>query len=433
MINLYTKQWRIKLQANLEGNIVETPRFDRIRKFNLYYLAFVSFVVGYGRIFSLDWLSFGKHPENILPIPVLLTLYLAVYERGYKWPITYREKVFAVYALFISLMPLWGLYLDTSLVALKEFWAAAAFGILVMYNVRDETEIRLLVFSFLAGVLFKSIIYNVDFFIISEQIRDIFMQKCGAADFFLAPIAICLSLFFYWADGIIKKTLLFIAFLLLCFMIVKVDSRGSLVALFFAITVFSMVFNSKIIYVLVFIVLIVGSLIYFSPNSHLSNMIHSIKWNDHSLQVRIQENYPAAIAIYKDHNLIWGTGSGSFPRIASSEPKYRSILKNQEPTHSHNLFLQALVTQGILGFSMYLFFIFQITSMSLQTFFKSPTSTFTKAVGCAGFIWIVSLATSGLVNHEFHNSRFNMGVAMMITVIVLSYYTAILNKRKVED
>lgn len=421
------------MQANLEGNIVEAPRFDRIRKFNLYYLTFVSFVVGYGRIFSLDWLSFGKHPENILPIPVLLTLYLAVYERGYKWPITYREKVFIAYALFISLMPLWGLYLDTSLVALKEFWAAAAFGILIMYNVRDETEIRLLLFSFLVGVLFKSIIYYADFFVTRNWLKTIFVQKYGAADFLLAPMAICLGLFFYWANGFIKKTLLFIAFFLLFFAIIKTDSRSSLVAIFFAITIFSIVFNRKFAFMTGLLTLIVAAFIYFSPNSHLSKMIFSLKLEDRALQIRIQEIYPAAIAIYKDHNPILGTGSGSFARIASSETKYRSIIKSEAPTHSHNLFLQALITQGILGFSMYLFFIFQITSMSLQTFFKSSTSTFTKAMGCAGFIWIVSLATSGLVNHEFHNSRFNMGVAMMITVIVLSYYTAILNKRKVED
>lgn len=427
MINLYVGQRRIKLQVNLEGDIVQVPRFDKIRKFNLYYLAFVSFVVGYGRIFSSGWMSFGKHPENILPIPILLTLYLIIYERGYKWPITYREKVFAAYAFFISLMPFWGLYLDASLNALKEFWAAAIFGILILYNVREEKNIRLLVFSFLFGILFKSILYNFDFLITSDRMRTLFVQKYGAADFLLAPIAICLGLFFYWANGFIRKTLLLVIFLIFSFSIIKADCRGTLVALPLAITLFYIIFNKKFTYLIILITSIIAFSVYFSPNSPLSRMLSSIKWNDEALQIRIQKVFPAAIAIYKDHNPIWGIGWGSFVKIASSTPKYNLMDDNLAATHSHNLILQALVTQGVLGLSMYLFFIFQIIFMS-SYILKSSTFPFTKAMGAAGFLWIIALAAAGLVNHEFHNSRFNMGVGLMISVTVISYYILISEK-----
>ncbi len=411
--------------ANLEGDIVEAPRFDKIRKFNLYYLAFVSFGVAYGRVFSLDWLSFGKHPENALPIPILLTLYLFIHERAYKWPITYREKVFIAYAFFISLTPFWGLYLDTSLSALKEFWAAAGFGILIMYNTRSEKDINLLIFPFLFGVFFKSIIYNVNYSIPNEVIRSILVQKYGSAAFLLAPMSICLGLFFYWANGAYKKVLLFCIFIVLFFSLLHTLNRGALIAFIFAITLFFLIFNKKFAFVTVFLAAIIAVIIYVSPNSLISERIMSIKWQAGSLQVRVQEIFPAAIVIYKDHNPIWGIGSGSFATVASSNPKYRSMI-SEEPTHAHNIFLQALVTQGVLGAAMSLFFVFQMVSMS-SYLLKTSASPFIKAIGAAGFIWITGIVVAGLANHEFHNSRFNMGAGLVITVIVLSYYISIQN------
>ena len=60
-------------------------RFEKIRRFNIQYLAFVTFIVAYGTVINLEWIRFGKHAENLLHIPVILTIYLVVYERGYKW------------------------------------------------------------------------------------------------------------------------------------------------------------------------------------------------------------------------------------------------------------------------------------------------------------------------------------------------------------
>lgn len=413
------------MNVALNGIKDKTGFYEKIRRFNLYYLAFVSFFVAYGRVLKLDWISLGKHPENSLPIPILLSLYLAFTEKGYKWPITYREKVFLFYAIFISLMPFWGLYLDQSLGALKEFWAAAAFSILIMYNAREEEDLRLLVFAFLSGSLLRGFVSIFEYFKGAKAITGSFSHYNVYGNFLLVPLSFLIGLLLYDSKKQKNKIFLFVVFSLLAFTLLTTMSRAPIVALLLSFILFAILVNRKALILALLLPLVIGAFIYSNPDSVISKRVLSVKWEDGSLQSRIQYIWPVSIAIYKDHNIVLGIGSGSYHRVFKENLKYKSLFKGNpyahNHPHAHNDFLQALVTQGAIGAFIYIFFISQMIYLSWMAF-KSSTSPLGKAIGCAGFIWIIGHALAGIVHHEYHQSRYNMSVGFMISAIILTQY-----------
>lgn len=411
-----------------ERSIEAIGYLERIRKFNLYYLAFVSFVVAYGRFFQLGAVTSGRHPENLLIIPILLTLHLIRYEKGYKWPITYREKIFAAYAVFISLMPFWGLYLDRSLDALRDFWGAAAFGILIMYIVRDVRELKILVFFFLFGTVVRGAVNAFEFSQTMLPVAVPFRSQNGYAYFMLGPLALFFGLTVYLKVNRLKRIGLFIAFVTLFVALLTTMARAPLLAFLFSIAIFSIIINRKAVILAFSVIILISATVYLFPHSYIPQRVKSVKWEDVSLQSRIKGLWPAAIAVYKDHNPLWGIGSGGFTRKIITDERYKAtamitIGEQHLPImHTHNEFLQALVTQGIIGASVYLFFIFQICFLSWKVF-TSSTDTFLKAIGSAGLIWIIGHCIAGMVHHELLDSRSDMGLALMVSVIMISYYS----------
>jgi O-antigen ligase len=415
----------------LKVQSIETSRYlERIRKFNLYYLSFVSFVIAYGRFFQLGGITSGKHPENLLIIPILLTLYLIRHETGYNWPITYREKIFAAYTVFISLMPLWGVYLDRSLDALRDFWGAAAFGILVMYIVRDVRELKILVFFFLFGTMVRGAVNAFEFSQTMVPASTPFRSQNGYAHFMLGPLALVFCLTVYLVSSRVKKTGLFIAFVILFVALLATMARAPILAFLFSMALFSVIFNRKAAILAVSVIMLISSSVYLFPNSAISQRIKSVKWEDSSLQSRVKGLWPAAIAVYKDHNPVWGIGSGGYTRMINTDERYKATamaLIGEDYlliVHVHNEFLQALVTQGIIGVLIYLFFIYQISFMSWKVF-TSSSDTFLKAIGAAGIIWIIGHCIAGMVHHELLDSRSYMGLALMISIIIISYYSVL--------
>jgi len=178
--------------------------------------------------------------------------------------------------------------------------------------------------------------------------------------------------------------------------------------------------------------LFLGAFIYSKPESDISKRVMSVKWEDGSLQSRVKYIWPASIEIFKDHNYLWGIGSGNFNSISISEPKYNAIVRDFKYAHVHNDFLQALVSQGLIGASMYLFFVFQVFYMSWRIF-RIESSPFYKAIGAVGFIWVIAHALAGIVHHEYTNVRYNMSVAFIVTIVLTTYYSSCLPSRESED
>lgn len=418
----------ISMDGHQGRTFVATEYLEKIRRFILYYLAFVSFVVAYGRIFSLGGVTIGRHAENLLFIPVLLTLYLGKQEMVWKWPITYREKVFAFYAVFITLMPFWGLYLDRSIGALRDFWSAATFGILIMYIVRDVKELKTLVFFFLLGSVLRGAVNIFDFFQTMQPISEPFRNRNGYAHVVLLPLALSFGLTTYLSANRMKQIGIYISFITIFVALLATMARGPLVAFLVTIFLFSIIFNRKALITALSVIILISGSVYFFPNLFVSKVIKSVKWEDSSLQVRVKGLWPAAIAMYKDHNPVWGIGPGGFTRMLTTDERYKSIAMAVMPEyelplmHTHNEFLQVLVTQGIIGVSIYFFFIFQISYMSLNLV-KYSADSFLKSMGVSGLVWITSHCITGLVHHKLGDSRSVMGLALMISIIMISYYS----------
>lgn len=409
---------------------------EKIRAFNIYFLIFVTFLVGYGRVFYAEWGSLGKHPENLLAITIILTIYLAIKEKRYSWPVTYREYIFLVYAIFISLMPLWAIYPDKNLAAMKQFWAAAIYATLMMYNIRNQKEVKLLLIAFLSGTIIRGCysLYEVwsgygDFInqyptrkygrILAP--RASFRHYNVYGNFLLVPLSLLFSFLLYHSKGYRKKSLLFILFILLGLTLLATTSRAPLVALMISILFFSLLLSRKAIIVLLLISISLGSFIFMKPDSIISKRVKSVKWEDASLQERVQLIWPSAIEIYKDHNILWGIGSGLYKKVITEDPKYNVIVKGRLYPHVHNDLLQALVSQGLIGASIYLFFVFQVFYISWKVF-RRDISPFYKAIGTAGIIWIVAHVLAGIVHHEYTSARYNMSVAFIVTIVLIAYY-----------
>lgn len=421
---------------------------EKIRTINIYFLLFVTFLVGYGRVFEADWGSMGKHPENFFPIPIILTIYLAFKEKGYRWPVTYREKIFLAYAVFISLIPLWAIYPDKNLDAIKEFWAAATYVALMMYNVRNKKEVKLLIITFLSGVIIRGCysLYEVwdgygaltkDRWVVSRYSKTLaprasFRHYNVYGNFLLLPLSLLFSFFLYHSKGYRKKSLIFILFILLGLTLLATTSRAPLVAIMISILLFSLLLGRKAMIVITLICIILGSFIYMKPDSVISKRVESVKWEDHSLQSRVKFIWPAAIEIYKDHNILWGIGSGLYKKVITEESEYKAIVKKRIFAHAHSDFLQALVSQGLIGASIYIFFVFQVFYISWKVF-RREISPFYKSIGAAGFIWIVAHVLAGIVHHEYTSSRYNMSVAFIVTIVLIAYYISCIPSKKRQD
>lgn len=408
------------MQTNLEEKTIETTHFEKIRKFNLYYLSFVTFVVAYGKVIVWSWFNIGQNPEILLPIPIFFTLYLAFNEKSYKWPITYREKAFFSYAVFISIMPLWGLYREPSLDTVSEFWVAGAFAGLIMYNIREKEELRLLVFVFLLGSVIRGLDSIYDYVHGAEKIRATFRGKNTYGNFLLLPLSLILGFLFDYRKSYLWRGFLSVLFFLFGFVLLATMSRTPLIAFLLSIGFFAALSNRRFSTIICAILLAIGIIIYYLPPTKISNRIKSINWADASMQNRIQGIWPAAITMYKDHNPLWGSGGGAFGELIK-EPRYKAMIKEPYNAHAHNSFLQALVSLGGIGLSFYLFFIYQVTWLSWRVF-KSSQDTFLKAIGCSGFIWIVTSTISSLTDHMYTFSRYNMAVAFLVCLITICYY-----------
>lgn len=401
---------------------------ENIRTFNIYFLLFVTFLVGYGRVFEVEWGSLGKHPENFLPLPIVLTLYLAFKGKRYQWPVTYREKIFALYAIFISLMPLWGLYLDESLGAIRQFWAAAAFAMLIMHNVREEKEIKLFIYVFMSGVATRACLSVFQYFDGIDKLRASFRHYNVYGNFLLLPLSFLLGLLLYDVKGKRGKAAYITLFILIGFTLLATMSRASVVAIVFSVAAFSIFVSRKALMMALIVPLFLGVFIYSKPESHISKRVMSVKWEDKSLQSRVKYIWPISVEIFKDHNPFWGIGSGNYKKLFMENYKHKTQFKGapyaHDHPHVHNDFLQALVSQGLIGASMYLFFVFQTFYMSWIVF-KRGISPFSKAIGASGLIWIVAHALAGIVHHEYTSVRYNMSVAFIVTIVLLSFYTSI--------
>ena len=395
--------------------------YEKIRRFNLYYIFFITFVVAFGKVFQNEVLSFGKHPEKCLHIPIILTLFLAFKERGYRWPITYREKIFLAYVFFSTSSILWGLNFETSMHALREFWAVVLFVVLIAYNVRTERELKLLVNIFLAGVLVRGGISIAGYFVGHDPVAGSFPHYNVYANFLLLPVSLLFGKIFYDSESVFKKCLLFCLLLLIMYTLFITMSRANVVALLLAVMLFSLLANRKVLVASISIVFVSIAMIYAFPDNAVSKRVRSAKWEDGSLQSRVRGIWPAAVNMYKDHNPIWGSGPGSFT-ILLKEPKYRELTRGHSHPHAHNVLLHALVTQGGVGALMYLFFIVQVIWLSWKNL-KFSSDPYYKALGAAGLIWIISHVIAGIVHFEFQHSRLNMSVGFMVALLTLSYYS----------
>jgi len=400
---------------------------ENIRTFNIYLLLFVTFLVGYGRVFEAEWGSMGKHPGNFLPLTIVLTLYLAFKEKRYRWPVTYREKVFLFYLVFISLMPLWALYPDKNLDAIREFWGAAAFAMLIMYNVREEKEMKLFISVFMSGVAIRACLSVFQYFNGIDNLRASFRHYNVYGNFLLLPLSFLFGLVLYDSKGKREKVIYIILFILIGFTMLATMSRAPVVAVVFSVVVFSIFVSRKALIMALIVPLFLGAFIYSKPESNISKRVMSVKWEDGSLQSRVKYIWPISVEIFKDHNIFWGIGSGNYKKVFMENYKYKTQFKESpyahDHPHVHNDFLQALVSMGLIGASMYLFFVFQVINMSWRIF-RREVSPFSRAIGATGIVWIFAHVLAGIVHHEYTNVRYNMSVAFIVTIVLITYYSS---------
>lgn len=398
--------------------------FEKVRKFNIYYLAAVSFIVAFGRVFDFEYMSLGRHPQSLLPVPVILTLYLTIRERRYKWPITYREKVFGAYLIFILLMPVWGLYLDKTLSGFKNFWPSVLFAFILMYNVRDEKDLRCLIFAFLSGTVLRGGVSAWDFFASNAQpVMASFKHRNAYSNFLLGPLSILYGLLLYHSKNPLQKIMMSIAFLISLGALMFTLARAPLIAFLFSFFFVSMLVLSRKAKAIVTSIIVLLSFTLLFSGSVISERIRSVELKDYSLQYRIQTIWPETLHTYANNNLLLGNGFGSLDRLSAN---YRPVISKETPRgmHAHNHLLQALFTQGLIGVFIYLFYVYQTARLSWIMCITEETG-FIKGIGAGGLVWIISYTLTGLVHHEFLQSRFNMGFALMVTIILLSFYVSI--------
>lgn len=208
------------------------------------------------------------------------------------------------------------------------------------------------------------------------------------------------------------KRYLFASFLLpVMYALLKTGSRSAWLSFAVAVFFFCLLWKPKSVLWLMTAGLFV---FYFMPDQFFFRIMSVFNRQDTSIATR-KYIYASTINMIKNYPFGVGLGSGV----------YEAILENYKDrfstaAHSHNLYLQILVEQGIFGFLAFSVMMIRLTFLSLVHIFKSQEEKL-KVILIAAFSSIIAIMVMGLAEHIWFYFRIQFFLWFNFTLLFLLF------------
>nr|WP_272879081.1 O-antigen ligase family protein [Clostridium sp. Cult2] len=227
----------------------------------------------------------------------------------------------------------------------------------------------------------------------------------------MIPISISL---FWHSKRIHKKAIFLISSLILILALVLTLSRGGWVGFAFGIFIFVLLMEKRLL--LSIIPLVLGG-VYFLPQSILNRITSIVNFADSSNTYRIKM-WRITLDIIRDHWLV-GVGFGHLPFKATFETYIRTM-----PTyHAHNTYLETMAETGILGFIIFVIFLFVLFKYSIKKLVKGKDS-YIKTMAIGVISGLAAVLAHGAVENILYIPRiittFWILVALLLSLIRIS-------------
>lgn len=129
--------------------------------------------------------------------------------------------------------------------------------------------------------------------------------------------------------------------------------------------------------------------------------------------------WKASWMMFKEHPL-FGIGPYRFEEELPnylSEQVWDEVFKNQDYSHAHNIYLDALATMGITGFSGLLFSLSAVFYLLISKY-KCCNLSFEKALVLGALIAFTSFCVGGLTNQCFHRSQVLLNLCFLLGLVL---------------
>ncbi|MBQ8577587.1 MAG: O-antigen ligase family protein [Clostridia bacterium] len=301
----------------------------------------------------------------------------------------------SVYPVMVFLCFMCGYFLVVNLIRSAEWidrclWAVLSSAVLValygiyqnFFTVVDTTWQDTEMFSDISGRV-VSTLENPN--VLAEYL--IMILPVALAGFLISPKA-SQKLCYLFVGGILGACLIF------------TWSRGAWLGLLIAVMVFLLMYSKKVMVVGLFGVLAVPFLPFVLPDSILNRFLSIGNLGDTSTSYRVHI-WEGVLSMLGDH-FLGGIGVGT-EVFGEVYPRY-ALSGIESAPHSHNLYLQILVETGILGFALFLVFLFTFAKRNF-TFYAKPLPQRERVLSAALFCGILAVLAQGMTDYIWYNYR----------------------------
>jgi hypothetical protein len=309
------------------------------------------------------------HPIDIVVCIGAIWAIFKKYKKPDWFPFFDNFLLLALFSWLFSLIYFWDIKILYGLLYLARLFVYFYFSLFIFYFVQKNKSKKLLTYSLIAISLISAIFGWIQYFSFPD-IKPFFVYGWDEHLFrlvgtFLDPTFLGLILVFGALIALYNKK--YLAFVFLAFSILFTYSRASYLALFAGLTYFSFV-NKKLKY-LAFIFLAFSILVFILPTQK-NNVL---KFTRAFSAIARVENYKSTLDVYMK-SPIFGVG---YNNLCFAKNKYVGIesYKSHACSGSDSSLLYVLVTTGILGFVIFLQFLFNIWTESTFLFRATLVAT----------------------------------------------------------
>lgn len=422
-------------------NIRKDKAIRILRVFQVYYLAFVCFLVAYGELFPGCRFGMGRKVENLLVIPLVAAITLVVLERHLKLRFTWREALLAAFIAFVALGLLYTPHPKVVRKGLMQVVTAAVLYFLLLHAIRSGLDFKIVAGSFIAGGVLTAVLGIVSFQPPYGSGTAAWGHYNVYGAFLQMPAALALAaVIFYlkrWRVFVVLLPVLGVLFLGAYFSFSRGTWLGCVV-----IVIVSGILGGKRGLIVAGAIATLALLVFFlRPPCRIEmykfSKLFSI--NQKAVSQRRESVWPAAVQMIGKRPIM-GYGLNTYLAVYSAKrgitkPEYSKTEDPKEEArmekaylgkllgnvHSHNELFQAWVSMGIAGVFFYVatFVTVLLTYIGLR---RAKLKGFSAATGLGVFAWYVGHTVHGVFDCFFFFSRAFCAAAVMFALMIGTYY-----------
>lgn len=242
---------------------------------------------------------------------------------------------------------------------------------------------------------------------LQTRIYSVFGNPNIFAEYLIMIIPISVSLFWF-SKKIHKKGLFLVTSMILALALLLTMSRGGWIGFAFSALVFILLVEKRLL--LLAVPVGIGGL-FFLPDTILNRIFSIVNLADSSNNYRIRM-WKITLEVIKDNWLV-GVGFGHLPFKAAFETYTRTM-----PTyHAHNTYLETMAEMGILGFIVFISFLFVLFKYAIKKLVKG-NDKYIKVISSGLLAGLAAVLAHGLVENVLYIPRIITSFWILVGLIL---------------